>query len=87
MENKTKKESTPEMGNVIVAGESIFSLVVCVKNGLSKEEIVKLANDIRPCGTIAGWGLVEESADSGNGIPNPCDCDEFSDRKHYLMDC
>lgn len=71
--------------DVIIYSKGLRYSSVCAHKDTTLSEITAFINKENPTGLDHGWELsVEDFAD---GSPNPGDCDEDSDRTHFLFKC
>lgn len=66
-----------------------FGLVhcsVCAPKDMRREQVERETDLAHPTGLDHGWKISHEPTFKG-GEPNPCQCNDASDRLHYLMDC
>lgn len=60
------------MANPTVLNQNVFSLQLCVPKDWSNDQILKWVETVNPCGTKAGWQIVNEPDRKGNPARNPC---------------
>jgi hypothetical protein len=80
----SQKEETTTMTKYI----EVYSVGIChasVCSNASIEETLQHANISNPTG-VSPWTLSEDETFSG-GEPNPCQCPDREDCKHYLLVC
>lgn len=58
----------------------------CAPWDATPEEIEQAVNLKHPTGLAHGWRISDEPTFSG-GEPNPCDCNDNPDRRHWLLSC
>ena len=58
---------------------------VCVDGDLPASHVELSANERNPTSLDHGWHIANESFETGE--PNPCPCDTDPERKHYLLSC
>lgn len=58
-------------------------LSICTR--LSPDEAVREVNGTHPTGLDHDWQIADE--DFRDGSPNPCQCPDFAEHKHYLLTC
>lgn len=73
------------MGDVKVYKFGLAHCSVCAPKDMSREDVVFGANQEHPTGLDHGWSISEEGFRTGQ--TNPCPCDIFPNRVHYLMIC
>lgn len=71
------------MERVLVYSRGLCFMSVCVVKDASAEEIEA---SVGPSGTRRGWRMSEEKT-FRTGEPNPCQCKDYRDRLHYLLEC
>ena len=70
--------------NVYIWG--LVHVSICGPKGAADEQVERAANRLHPTGLEHGWKLSKDPTFSG-GQPNPCECDQDPDRRHWLLDC
>lgn len=73
-------------GEVLMYRVGVFSMSVCAPGHLDGPAVAHAINQHYPCGTLHGWQISSDTA-FRTGEPNPCQCEEDPDRKHWLIDC
>lgn len=67
----------------------IYSIGIChcsVCTDIEDTELLEEeVNNLRPAGVTLRWKISDESFKGGE--PNPCSCEKYPDRKHYLFVC
>ena len=59
---------------------------VCTVEDAADDEILEVCNQENASGTRNGWTRVVRDGDEIPGM-NPIQCDEYEDRKHFLVEC
>jgi hypothetical protein len=75
------------MKKVIVYSSGTVSCSVCVEGQLTKKEIENEVNIVNPTGISSKWRISKDKIFSDGEHTNPCTCDKYLDRKHYLLNC
>jgi hypothetical protein len=66
--------------------EGIIAASICVHKDMTREEIVEQVNIQHPTNISTGWKISDDKTFK-QGKPNPCECEQDSDRLHYLLEC
>lgn len=79
---------TPLSERVIVTKPmiGICFMQVCAVSDATDLEILEVANKENPSGTSAGWALVARE-DYEEEKLRPVQCEEYPDRKHFILIC
>ena len=72
--------------SVIVYRSGVARCSVCVPAVWPLEKVEDEVNASNPTGIESRWRKAEDSTFPG-GQPNPCDCEDDAERRHYLMEC
>ena len=64
----------------------ICYMQVCAVTDATDEEMLAVANSVNPAGTTAGWGEVARENYEDERL-RPVDCDDYPDRKHFILIC
>ena len=72
--------------DVTVYSNGIIACSVCVPKGMPRDEVEDCVNIVNPTGTNGRWAISEDETFSA-GDPNPCQCNDDTERLHYLMNC
>jgi len=75
------------MDKVIVYSSGIVSCSVCVDGKMSIKEIENEVNMVNPTGIGSKWKISKDKTFSDGEHTNPCTCDKYKNRKHYLLNC
>ncbi len=62
-----------------------ITMSVCVKKNMDRKDVESNANKEKPAGTESGWEISDQEFASGD--PNPCICNKYPGRIHYLLHC
>ena len=75
-----------KLDRIIAYTVGICSASVCVEEDCKKSEIEKYMNAYH--GVIDGyrWKISKDKTFK-DGQSNPCPCDKYPNRKHYLLNC
>lgn len=73
-------------GEIFLYAVGGLSMSVCAPAVLNAEQVAHAINRHYPCGGDLRWKVADDSHFKG-GETNPCQCQEDSDRKHWLLDC
>lgn len=68
-----------------IYSNGIVHCSVCAAKELTREELVRLVNQLNPTGVSSAWEI--SSRPFASGAPNPSPCNDSPDRLHWLMDC
>lgn len=71
--------------SLMIYAQGPLSMSVCTDYA-SRKAIVAQANKVNPTGIESGWTIAKDKT-FATGEPNPCDCEQQSDNKHYLLHC
>ena len=76
------------MEKVVVtkAFHGLLGMQVCSEKNASDEEILEVCNRENKCGTTNGWSYVVRN-DEEYPQSNPIQCEDHSDRLHFLVGC
>jgi hypothetical protein len=75
------------MDKVIVYLSGITSCSVCVEGKMSINDIENEVNIVNPTGINSKWKISKDKTFSDGKHTNPCTCDQYKTRKHYLLNC
>lgn len=64
----------------------IVTCSACVPKDMSIEDIEKGVNTQLPTGISSRWAISKDKT-FRQGKSNPCECDQDSNKKHYLLNC
>ncbi len=71
---------------VYIYAEGPVTISVCASKEMSRSEIERQVNDLRPTGIQSRWTISKDKRfDTGESIP--CECDEDSSCQHWLLNC
>ena len=59
---------------------------VCVDKNQSIEDVTTELNATHPTGISSNWKL-SKNTHFATGATNPCQCEQYPDRLHYLFSC
>lgn len=83
-----------EITRPIIADAGVAGLVmmqVCAVADATDEEILEVCNLHNPCGTTNGWSSVVREVDPDSMFRTentlPVTCEEYPDRKHFVVLC
>jgi len=74
------------MDAVIIYSIGMVAMSVCAKKNLTPKFIEKEVNRMSPTGISTDW-VMSKDKKFKSGHPNPCQCEEHTNRKHYLLNC
>lgn len=74
------------MDKVFIYKKGPLSCSVCASENMTGDEVAAGVNKQYLCGTEHGWQISKDET-FASGDPNPCQCNEYSDRKHWFLDC
>lgn len=74
------------MSKKIFDAYSIGPVMASVCSNLSTEELLAEMNNQHPTGISNDW-MFSEDTHFLQGQPNPCQCEDNQDCKHYLLNC
>lgn len=75
----------PPISDIIIYGAGARCYKLCAHKDTTLSEITAFINKENPTGLGHDWELSDEAFFDGS--PNPGDCGELSDRRHYLFKC
>ena len=73
------------MKKIEIYSVGIVCASVCAETGTPIKEITSELNASHPTGIRSKWKLSENNFQDGKS--NPCECNEYKNRKHYLFNC
>ena len=85
-----------ELEDVVIVNPllSFMGMIVCVKDGLEDDVILKQCNRLNPSGTSGGWSVVVRTVeqsffqdDDGQPSDLPVPCDTYPGRTHFVVLC
>lgn len=72
--------------NMAIYASGLMSLSVCTAKHATREQIEDYVNLMSPTGIEAKW-KISEDGHFADGSPMPNQCEEHSDRQHWLLHC
>jgi hypothetical protein len=79
------------MGRIEILQRNFITMQICAVKDASDEEILKMCNEDNPAGTINGWcAVVRKVEDISGDNPErflPVECEDDSDRTHFIVIC
>lgn len=69
----------------IMLASELCAMAICADSNCSLKEIEDFANQTNPTGINSPWKISENNF--ADGRTNPCECQQDSGRKHYLLNC
>ena len=85
MTNYTRPRPRPPVpvdNSVYTYAVGLFNCSVCAPKSMSLEEVIRATPG---SGTQHGWRKSSENFSGGES--NPCQCNDNSERLHYLLEC
>lgn len=73
-------------GEIYLYAVGGLSMSVCAPSHLDGQDVAQAVTRHYPSGLYQGWKIAADAHFKG-GQANPCQCEESSDRKHWLLDC
>ncbi len=71
---------------ILIYSSGLVYCSICAPTRFTAEMIVEEVNTIHPTGLGHGWTISKDPT-FASGQPNPCECNDGTDRRHWLMEC
>lgn len=69
-----------------IYAEGLPNLSVCVPKDMTRSEVERHANDLRPTGVQSDWKISKDKT-FFSGESMPCECNDDPAQRHWLLNC